>query len=96
MNEVIKSIGYTDFWRTILRAAYNFSTDENDFIDGIWFQYYKFQMNEYGTSRSEFYPIDTVKFIKDNYSKIKFTRYSEGYLYMNILGMSTTMWLICW
>jgi hypothetical protein len=28
MNEVIKSIGYTDFWRTILRAAYNFSTDE--------------------------------------------------------------------
>jgi hypothetical protein len=42
------------FEERILRAAYNFSTDERLFIDENLIQYYKFQMNEYGTSRSEF------------------------------------------
>lgn len=89
MNEVIKSIGYTDFEERILRAAYNFSTDENDFIDGIRFQYYKFQENEYGVSRSKFTPNnDTVKFIKDNYSRIRNSQDTQRAIYrMNILGI---------
>jgi ATP-dependent DNA helicase RecQ len=89
MNEVIKSIGYTYFDERILRAAYNFSNDETDFIDGIRFQYYKFQMNEYGTSRSEFSPNpDTIKFIKDNYSKIRNSQDTQRAIYrMNILGI---------
>jgi ATP-dependent DNA helicase RecQ len=89
MNAVIKSIGYTDFDERILRAAYNFSNDETDFIDGIRFQYYKFQMNEYGTSRSEFSPNpDTIKFIKDNYSKIRNSQDTQRAIYrMNILGI---------
>lgn len=89
MNEVIKSNGYTDFEERIVRAAYNFSTDENDFIDNIKFQYYKFQTNEYGFSKNEFKPNpDTIKYLKENYSRIRNSQDTQRAVYrMNILGI---------
>jgi hypothetical protein len=69
--------GYTDILKNeFLEQLIILALMKMILIDSVRFQYYKFQMNEYGTSRSEFYPIDTAKFIKDNYSKIReFTRY---------------------
>ena len=89
MNEVIKSIGYEDFEERIIRAAYNFSTDENDFSESIRYQYYKYQINKYGVSRREFSPNpDTLQFLKENFSRIRNTQDTQRAVYrLNILGI---------
>lgn len=89
MSEVIKSIGYNDFEERIIRAAYNFSTDENDFSDSIRYQYYKFQINKYGVSRTEFsVNPDTLQFLKDNFSRIRNSKDTQRAIYrLNILGI---------
>ena len=89
MNEVIKSIGYDDFEERIIRAAYNFSTDENDFPESIRHHYYDFQMNTYGFAKNEFDPNpDTLQFLKDNFSRIRNTQDTQRAVYrLNILGI---------
>lgn len=89
INELIKSIGYEDFEERIIRAAYNFSTDENDFSENIRYQYYKFQINNYGVSRRKFSPNpDTLKFLKDNFSRIRNTQDTQRAVYrLSILGI---------
>lgn len=89
MNEVIKSVGYDDFEERIIRAAYNFSTDENDFYESIRYQYYKYQVNKYGFSRKEFAPNpDTLEFLKGNFSRIRNTQDTQRAVYrLNILGI---------
>lgn len=72
MNEVIVGVGYDDFEERIIRAAYNFSSDEDDFVENLQYQYYKYQINEYGDERRKFTPNpDTEKFLKDNYVQIR-------------------------
>jgi ATP-dependent DNA helicase RecQ len=89
MNEVIKSIGYDDFEERIIRAAYNFSTDENDFYESIRYQYYKFQISKYGFAQREFSPNpDTLKFLMDNFSRIRNAQDTQRAVYrLNILGI---------
>lgn len=58
MNEVITSIGYEDFEEVIIRAGYNFSTDENDFVDNLKYHYYRFQIKKYGIEKRTFNPND--------------------------------------
>lgn len=89
MNEVIKGIGYQDFEERIIRAAYNFSTDKDDFSESIRYQYYKFQINRYGLAQREFSPnSDTEKFLKDNFSRIRNAQDTQRAVYrLNILGI---------
>jgi ATP-dependent DNA helicase RecQ len=89
MNEVITGIGYDDFEEVIIRAGYNFSTDENDFIDNLRYHYYRFQKNKYGKERNKFSPNeDTIAFLKDNYSRIRNSADTQRAIYrMNIVGI---------
>jgi ATP-dependent DNA helicase RecQ len=89
MNEVIKGVGYDDFEERIIRAAYNFSTDKDDFSESIRYQYYKYQINKYGVSRREFSPNpDTLQFLKDNFSRIRNAQDTQRAVYrLNILGI---------
>ena len=89
MNEIIVGAGYEDFKERIIRAGYNFSTDEHDFIDNIRYQYYKFQVQEHGLEKKEFNPNpDTVNYLKTNYSKIRNSSDTQRAIYrMNIVGI---------
>lgn len=89
MNEEIKRAGYVDFNERIIRAAYNFSTDETDFLDGIRYQYYKYQMNKNGFARDEFVANpDLTKFLLNNYSSIRNSSDTQRAIYrLNILGI---------
>ncbi|GEO21435.1 hypothetical protein CQA01_19690 [Cyclobacterium qasimii] len=89
INEIIKGVGYDDFEERIIRAGYNFSTDEHDFIDNIRYQYYKFQIQKYGSAPNEFNPnSDTTNFLKDNYSRIRNSSDTQRAIYrMNIVGI---------
>lgn len=89
INEVIKSIGYDDFDERIIRAAYNFSTDENDFSESISYQYYKYQINAYGYEKKKFSPNPkTIKYLKKNFSRIRNHQDTQRAVYrLNILGI---------
>lgn len=89
MNEVITSVGYDDFEEVILRAGYNFSTDENDFVENLKYQYYRFQINKYGIEQKKFNPNDdTIAFLKENYPRIRNSADTQRAIYrMNILGI---------
>lgn len=89
MNEVITGIGYEDFEEVIIRAGYNFSTDENDFIDNLRYHYYRFQIKKYGEELKTFNPNeDTIAFLKDNYSRIRNSADTQRAIYrMNIVGI---------
>ena len=89
MNEVITGIGYEDFEEVIIRAGYNFSTDENDFIDNLRYHYYRFQIKKYGEELKTFNPNeDTISFLKDNYSRIRNSADTQRAIYrMNIVGI---------
>lgn len=89
MNEVITGIGYDDFEEVIIRAGYNFSTDENDFIDNLRYHYYRFQIKKYGEELKKFSPNeDTISFLKDNYSRIRNSADTQRAIYrMNIVGI---------
>jgi ATP-dependent DNA helicase RecQ len=56
INEVIVGIGYDDFEERIIRAAYNFSSNEDDFVENLKYQYYKFQINKYAIEIKKFLP----------------------------------------
>lgn len=89
INEVIKSVGYEDFEERIIRAAYNFSTNETDFVESLRYQYYKFQINKYGVENNNFTPNpDTIVFLKDNFNKIRNSQDTQRAIYrLNILGI---------
>lgn len=89
MNEVITGIGYDDFEEVIIRAGYNFSTDENDFVDNLRYHYYRFQKSKYGEEIRKFNPNeDTIAFLKDNYSRIRNSADTQRAIYrMNIVGI---------
>ncbi|AMQ57076.1 hypothetical protein AO498_11570 [Algoriphagus sanaruensis] len=89
MNEVIKGSGYDDFDERIIRAAYNFSTDADDFIGNLNYQYYKFQkLNSFYQDRS-FNPNPEVEqFLKVNYYRIRNSMDTQRAIYrLNILGV---------
>lgn len=89
MNGVIVGVGYDDFEERIIRAAYNFSSDEDDFVENLKYQYYKFQVNNYGEENKKFTPNpDTEKFLKDHYSQIRNSFDTQRAVYrLNIAGI---------
>lgn len=89
MNEVIVGVGYDDFEERIIRAAYNFSSDEDDFVENLQYQYYKYQINGYGDEKRKFTPNpDTEKFLKDNYVQIRNSSDTQRAVYrLSIAGI---------
>lgn len=89
ITQKIISDGYDDFEEVIIRAGYNFSTDENDFVDNIKYQYYRFQKNKYGIEKRPFNPNnDTITYLKDNYSKIRNSSDTKRAIYrMSVIGI---------
>ncbi|WP_233900824.1 DEAD/DEAH box helicase [Tenacibaculum piscium] len=89
MNEVIKAIGYDNFEERIIRAGYNFSTNEDDFIDNLRYQYYKFQINKTGNASKEFNPNpDTTKYLKEYYTRIRNSSDTQRAIYrMSVVGI---------
>lgn len=87
MNEVIVGVGYDDFEERIIRAAYNFSSNEDDFVENLTYQYYKFQINKYGDEKRKFTPNpDTEKFLKDNYVQIRNSSDTQRAVYRLSIG----------
>lgn len=89
MNEVIVGVGYDDFEERIIRAAYNFSSNEDDFIENLHFQYYKYQINTYGYEERKFTPNpDTEIFLKDSYVQIRNSSDTQRAVYrLSIAGI---------
>lgn len=91
MTEVVIENDYKDFEEIIIRAAYNFTTDENDFIENIEYQYYKFQKNN-GVQYDDiqgFCPNDfTREYLLNNYYKIRNSADTQRAIYrMSIVGI---------
>lgn len=89
MKDRIVKDGYVDFEEVIIRAAYNFSTDENDFIENLQYHYYRFQINKYKEERNKFEPCeDTKDYLRENYSRIRNSADTQRAIYrMNIVGI---------
>lgn len=84
ITEVIKGNGYNDFEEVIVRAAYNFSSNEYDFIENLNYQYGKFT----GFQQSLSLNPDTVKYLEANYSKIRNSSDTQRAIYrMSIVGI---------
>lgn len=84
ITEVIKGNGYNDFEEVIVRAAYNFSSNEYDFIENLNYQYGKFT----GFQQSLSLNPDTVKYLETNYSKIRNSSDTQRAIYrMSIVGI---------
>lgn len=91
MTEVIKSVGYEDFENVIIKAAYNFTSHEIDFINNINYQYYKFQINngieQFAVRVFKPNP-DTTKFLLENYYRIRNSSDTQRAIYrMSIVGI---------
>ncbi len=84
ITEVVKSVGYTDFEEVIVRAAYNFSSNEFDFIENLNYQYEKFTSFKSSLSLNP----DTVNYIETNYNKIRNSSDTQRAIYrMSIVGI---------
>lgn len=84
ITEVIKGNGYNDFEEVIVRAAYNFSSNEFDFIENLNYQYGKFTGFQYSLSLNP----DTVNYLETNYSKIRNSSDTQRAIYrMSIVGI---------
>ena len=84
ITEVIKGIGYDDFEEVIIRAAYNFSSNEFDFIDNLKYQYGKFTSFQRSLSLNP----DTVNYLETNYNKIRNSSDTQRAIYrMSIVGI---------
>ena len=84
MNEVIVGVGYADFEEVIIRAAYNFSSNEYDFIDNLKYQYGKF------TNFTKQFQVnsDTTKFLEENYNRIRNSSDTQRAIYrMSVVGI---------
>jgi len=84
MTEVIKGVGYEDFEEVIIRAAYNFSSNEFDFIDNLNYQFGKFTNSQRSLSLNP----DTIKYLESNYSRIRNSSDTQRAIYrMSIVGI---------
>ena len=84
ITEVIKSIGYDEFEEVIVRAAYNFSSNEFDFIENLNYQYGKFTSFQRSLSLNS----DTVNYLETNYNKIRNSSDTQRAIYrMSIVGI---------
>jgi ATP-dependent DNA helicase RecQ len=84
ITEVIKGNGYNDFEEVIVRAAYNFSSNEFDFIENLNYQYGKFTGFQHSLSLNT----STVKYLESNYSKIRNSSDTQRAIYrMSIVGI---------
>ncbi|TPE43612.1 DEAD/DEAH box helicase [Pontibacter mangrovi] len=84
MKEVLVSVGYEDFEEVVIRAAYNFSSSEYDFISNLAYQYGKFT----GFSRKLNLNADTVEYLQTNYHKIRNASDTQRAIYrMSIAGI---------
>ena len=84
ISEVIKSDGYEEFEEVIIRAAYDFSTNESDFVDNLNYQYGKFTNFDRSLDLSN----DAISFIKRNYNKIRNSSDTQRAIYrMSIVGI---------
>lgn len=84
ITEEIKSIGYDDFEEVIVRAAYNFSSNEFDFIENLNYQYGKFTSFQRSLSLNP----DTVNYLETNYNKIRNSSDTQRAIYrMSIVGI---------
>jgi ATP-dependent DNA helicase RecQ len=84
ITEVIKGNGYKDFEEVIVRAAYNFSSNEFDFIENLNYQFGKFTNFQQSLSLNP----DTVNYLETNYSKIRNSSDTQRAIYrMSIVGI---------
>lgn len=84
MTEIIKGVGYEDFEEVIIRAAYNFSSDEFDFINNLKFNYEKFSKFQ----KKLILNPDTITYLEANYSKIRNSSDTQRAIYrMSIVGI---------
>ena len=82
--EVIKSNGYDDFEEVIVRAAYNFSSNEFDFIENLNYQYGKFTSFQRTLSLNS----NTINYLEANYNKIRNSSDTQRAIYrMSIVGI---------
>lgn len=97
LNKVIIKNGYDDFQEVIIRASYDFSHNENEFIENLKYQYKKFQEKENKKRAKEGKPIKIiqfnpsellVKYLCDNYYKIRNSADTQRAIYrMSIVGI---------
>lgn len=84
MTAVIIGNGFDDFEEVIIRAAYNFSSNELDFIDNLEYQYGKFTAFTASLTISN----ETTKYLKENYNKIRNSSDTQRAIYrMSIVGI---------
>ncbi|KAA3436732.1 DEAD/DEAH box helicase [Rufibacter hautae] len=67
MKDVLVGVGYKEFEEVIIRAAYNFSSSEFDFIENLRYQYGKFTAFTQELSLNP----NTISYLKDNYYNIR-------------------------
>jgi ATP-dependent DNA helicase RecQ len=84
MTEVIKGNGYENFEEVVIRAAYNFSSNEYDFVDNLYYQYGRFtNFNEKLLLNT-----DTIQYLETNYNKIRNSSDTQRAIYrMSIIGI---------
>lgn len=89
MKDTLNLAGYDDFDEVIIRAGYNFSNDEEEFVHNLEYQYEYYQRNEYGGVRRNFSPDkETIAFLKENYNRIRNSADTQRAIYrMNIIGI---------
>ncbi|MDN3205653.1 DEAD/DEAH box helicase [Algoriphagus sediminis] len=89
INERIIGSGYSDFEERIIRAAYTFSNNEEEFIGNLNYQYSKFQRLKYGRLNKNFNPGQDLKeFLSSNYFRIRNSQDTQRAIYrLNILGI---------
>jgi ATP-dependent DNA helicase RecQ len=84
MTEVIKDNGYNNFEDVVIRAAYNFSSNEYDFVDNLKYQFGRFTNFNEALSLNT----DTVQYLKTNYNKIRNSSDTQRAIYrMSIVGI---------
>ena len=84
ITEVIKNTGFNDFEEVIVRAAYNFSSNELDFIENLTFNYGRFTNFQQSLSLN---PV-TIDYLKKNYYKIRNSSDTQRAIYrMSIVGI---------
>lgn len=84
MSERLIQIGNKKFDKIVLRAAYNFSSNEYDFIDNLKFRYHQF-MNY---NDELILDINTEKYLTLNYNRIRNSSDTQRAIYrMSIVGI---------
>lgn len=95
-NGVVKEIredlieaGYVDFEDVIIRAAYNFCNDEDDFIENLEYNYLRFKDYQFGTVNKDFVLDGKLREnLRNKYFKIRNSMDTQRAIYrLSILGI---------